>query len=98
MNKIDILELLNKELSKVDHARQSHLSRYIVDPYTSKLERFKHPELVFVVARGQRRVVFFDDVEEEFATALESGQYLSKIAYLGELTFALEELDRLESS
>lgn len=98
MDKVHVCELLDKGLAGIAPARRFHLSFYVVDPYKSKLKRLKNSELVFVVARGRLHVVFFDDVEDEFATASESEGCLTDIAYLGELAFALEELDRLEKS
>ena len=63
----------------------------LVDPYPCKIHRFGGVEQVFVVARAPQRVVFFDDIEEDFATARQiDGQLFDCVSY-GPLVVALKE-------
>ncbi len=69
----------------------SHYSPLMVDPYQSKIERFGEVEDVFVVAKLPCRVVFFEDIEEEFGTASEIDGKLVDCLFYGDLRLALTE-------
>ena len=63
----------------------------LIDPIKRGIKRFGSVEDVFVVARGPNRVVFFEDIEDLFATATEVGQMLEDCHYYGPLIVALKE-------
>ena len=63
----------------------------LVDPHERAIERFGGAEAAFVVARGAERVVYFDDVEEEFGTAKDVAGRLTDAASYGPLVLALKE-------
>lgn len=67
-----------------------------MEPSPALLMRFGKEENAFIVARGARFVVFFDDVEEEFGIAEEVDGRLSGVSFCGDLMFALQELHRRE--
>jgi hypothetical protein len=69
----------------------SHYSKLMIDPYRSKIERFGEVGEVFVVAKLPCRVVFFEDIEEEFGTACELDGKLVDCAFYGDLRLALTE-------
>jgi hypothetical protein len=70
------------------------LSCYLIDPQPATIERFGELERAFIVARIGDHVVFFDDIEEDFGTAIESGGMLSNPAAYGSIAVALRELER----
>lgn len=54
----------------------------LVEPYAVTIFRFGKVEGAFVVARLPERVVYFDDIEEEFCTATEvDGRLVDDCAY-----------------
>ena len=63
----------------------------LFDPYPCTIERFGRVEQAFVVAKGPRRVVYFDDVEENFGTAHELDGQLVDCSIYGPLILALKE-------
>ena len=79
----------------IDPALRARLSAYLIDPQPASVERFGKVENAFIVARIGEHVVFFDDVEEDFGTALEADGMLSEVAALGNIALALRELERV---
>jgi hypothetical protein len=92
----DVQEALRRDWTRADPLLQSKLGRYLVESSPALLMRFGREEHVFIVARGARFVVFFDDVEDEFGIAEEVDGHLSDISFCGELMFALQEIHRRE--
>lgn len=94
----EVQEEIRKGWDDLDPDLRSKLGRYLVDPFPVSLMRFGEEENAFIVARGSRCVVFFDDVEDEFGIAEETDGRLSGISFCGELGFTLQELHRREGS
>ena len=63
----------------------------LIEPYPCTIDRFGGVEQAFVVARTPQRVVYFDDVEEDFGTAQEVDGRLVNCASNGPLVLALKE-------
>lgn len=63
----------------------------LIDPIKRSIIRFGSIEDAFVVARGSDRVVFYDDIEEDFGTATEAEKMLTDINSYGRLAVALKE-------
>jgi hypothetical protein len=67
------------------------LENMLVELSPCKIHRFGAVEQVFIVARASQRVVYFDDVEDDFATAREVDGQLVDCAAYGPLILALEQ-------
>ncbi|MFT3883568.1 MAG: hypothetical protein QM703_28450 [Gemmatales bacterium] len=63
----------------------------LVTPYARSIDRFGGVETAFVVAKGAGRVVYYDDIEDVFGTAVEKGERLLECALYGPLILALKE-------
>ena len=90
--KIDLLALLEQEAEAVD---SGDWGRFGVPPFYAYLVRVPATgeEPVWVVAKHGRRVIFFDDVEEEFAVGTMSDDgAISDVALVGHLAWAMRVL------
>lgn len=85
--KEDVLQAIANEAADQNLSPWDEL---LVEPYECTIERFGKPERAFVVAKTPRRVVYFDDVEDEFATAAEMDGKLLDATLFGPLIFALK--------
>lgn len=93
-NKQDVLAAIEEDWLGINSATKVRLSSYLIDPYPVSIERFDRSERAFVVAKIDRHVVFFDDIEGIFGTAEETEDKLSNIAAYGNIALALRELER----
>ena len=90
----DVRRAIDQERKQVDPALWASLASLLVEPYPSTVERFGLTECAFVVAKSGSRVVFFDDIEEDFGTADEVSGSLANCASYGPLFLALKEVIR----
>ena len=79
----------------IDPSLKSRLSAYIVDPQAASLQRVGKVERALIVARIGNHVVFYDDIEDDFGTAVEVAGKLTNVASYGNIALALTELERL---
>ena len=83
---------------EIDPALQVRLAAYLVEPQPASIKRFNKLERAFIVARSNSRVVFFDDVEDDFWIGREADGLLTETTDYGHLAVALQELERLRSN
>ena len=93
--KQDVLDEIERGWVSIDPTLKVQLSSCLVDPYPTLVDRFDRPEVIFIVARINQRVAFFDDVEDEFGTADDVKGKLVNVALCGNIVLALRELQRL---
>ncbi len=93
-SKQDVQNAVEADWIGIDSDIKMQLSRYLVDPQPATIERFGEKERAFVVARIGDHVVFFDDIEQDFGTAIEFEGMLSNPAAYGNIAVALRELER----
>ena len=87
----EVEQAVAAEREETDPICFEKFANMLVTPYRRTIHRFGRDEQVFVVARAPQRVVYFDDIEEDFATAREvDGQLVDSRSY-GPLVLALEE-------
>jgi hypothetical protein len=92
--KEEVEEAVKSDLHYFDVLSWKDHAHMLVDPYKAKIFRFECMEEVCVVAKGPQRVVYFDDIEEDFGTAIEKdGQLVNCDAYIS-LVAALQEASR----
>jgi hypothetical protein len=72
--------------------------RLLDRPPTQLVEHFGRTGSAFIVARLGCYVVFFDDVEDSFCTAENSGEILPDTTDYVHIALALQELERLHAS
>jgi hypothetical protein len=87
----EVERAVNAEKATCDSSYWAERASIFVKPYSCAIERWGSLEHVFVVARAQQRVVYFDDIEEEFGTARELEGRLVECAAYGSLILALQE-------
>ena len=87
--KDEVLRAVRAETSEYDIGPWQHM---LIDPSKRGVERFGSVEDAFVVARGPDRVVYYDDIEDEFGTATETEKILIDYRSYGPLLVALKEL------
>ena len=97
-NMQEVLTAIEADWVGIDPALMTRLATYLVEPQSALVERFGRVENAFIVARINRHVVFFDDIEEEFCTAKEAAGKLWGVESYGNVAVALSELERLGSS
>jgi hypothetical protein len=86
---------LSSSVRRLDEGETSVFERYSVPPYPAVCRRSRGGplETVFVVARHGRKLLFFDDVEEEFAIGVPGeGDVLDTWDSYGELGYAIQAL------
>jgi len=90
----DVIRAVDREREQSDPAIWASRASILVSPYPSSIERFGAFERAFVVARSGTRVVFYDDIEDDFGTADEAEGKLVRCASYGPLIVALGEAIR----
>ena len=90
---LEVETLVSGAVVKFTDAESEKWRRYRITPQQVLIDRMGNKEKVFAVARAGQNVVFFDDVEEEFAVGRlnEDGQ-VEDVRLLGELAWAIAEL------
>ncbi|WP_447931524.1 hypothetical protein [Sphingopyxis fribergensis] len=86
--KDEVERAIAHEMEESDISNWRHM---LVEPFECTIERFGGVEVAFVVAIGPERVVYFDDVEEDFGTAKVVAGRLEGAAAYGPLIVALRE-------
>ncbi len=81
----------------IDPDLRTRFSAYLIDPVPARIELFGTLEATCIVARIGPHVVFFDDIEGDFGTAVEKDGQLSEAASYGNIALALRELERIAS-
>ena len=89
--KVEVERAVDNEATKVDPLYWRQFSHLLVEPYARSIERFGAVETAFVVAKGVGRVVYYDDIEDDFGTAVEVGEKLVDCVAYGALILALKE-------
>jgi hypothetical protein len=87
-------ELLAKQTAELSAESRKRYARYRIEPRQATYRRSEQykDEGVWVVAQADDFVVFFDDVEDEFAVGrVDEADRLYHVDLLGELTDALFE-------
>jgi hypothetical protein len=95
ISRVEFDALLAKEISTFEAADHELWSRYQVGVRSAPIVRSQEygTEHVFVVAAIGDRILFFDDVEDEFGVArLPPDRPLEEYGTYGELRFALRGL------
>jgi hypothetical protein len=66
----------------------------LTEPYPVLIERFGEIRQMFVVAKMPTRVVYFEDIEDEFGTATEVDGRLVDCANYSDLRLCIREAER----
>jgi hypothetical protein len=87
----DFDELLALQTAALSSQSREHFERYRVEPFKAIIRRSEQygDESVWVVARADMIVVFFDDVEYEFAVGRIDDCRILFDGYMGDLTDAM---------
>ena len=62
----EVLDAMAADLAAADADFHTQFAGMLVEPQPALVERFGHLEPVFIVARRDGLVVYFDDVEDNF--------------------------------
>jgi hypothetical protein len=63
----DVKRITEQDLSQCDTEQAAAFRRFKVEPYTASIARYGKLEDVFVVAKKENAVLYWEDVEEGFA-------------------------------
>jgi hypothetical protein len=95
--KCDVERAVAAEQDAFDASDFATLAKMLVDPTPCDILRFGKTEQVFVVAKAGQRVVYFDDVEDDFATASVVDGVLVDSASYGPLVSALRQIKSIST-
>ena len=87
--KQDVLNAIEDGWTDADSTLKAQLGNLLADLQLILIDRCGNLEKVFVVARIGHFIVFFDDVENEFATAEDREGQAINISFCGNISFAL---------
>jgi len=85
---------IDRDWVGIDPDLRTKLSAYMIEPVPAQIELFGTLETTCIVARISPHVVFFDEIEEDFGTAVEKDGQLFEAASYGNIALALRELER----
>ena len=92
----ELLEILDEDIAWLPDQHRPSWERYAVTPRRAEIVRSAEVgvEPVWVVAQRENRIVFYDDVEEEWAVGRLKGESVVDGLLIGELEEAVEELTK----
>lgn len=89
--KEEVERAIEREADRIDPGSWQQFAHMLVDPYPLSIERFGQIERAYVVAKAAQRVVYFDDIEDDFGTAADVDGRLTDPASYGALVLALKQ-------
>lgn len=87
----ELKEIIQRDLADCDDQQIAVFNKYAVEPYLARIIRYGEMGSVFVVARKEDEVIYWEDIEEGFnlSSISEDGQVLQHYCNQDELRFAL---------